>query len=156
MDLLIFILNYLQVKCINVINTYITAPVEEKIWTNIGPKFGLDTGKRSLVVRDLYGLKFYGYPFWAHLRRCMHVLGYEPCLADPNLWIKSEVRPNERYEYYSYILCYLYHIMVVHHAASIILTRIDKYLTLKASSIGETDIYLGAKLRKMTLPNGVW
>ena len=47
-------------------------------------------------------------------------------------------------------------ILIVHHAASGILDRIDKYFTLKPSSIGEPDIYLGAKPRKMKLPNDVW
>ena len=46
--------------------------------------------------------------------------------------------------------------MVIHHAASRILTRIDKYFTLKPYSIGESGIYMGAKLRKTMLPNGFW
>ena len=46
--------------------------------------------------------------------------------------------------------------MVIHHTVSRILLRIDKYFTLKPSSIGETVIYLGANFIKMTLPNGVW
>ena len=46
--------------------------------------------------------------------------------------------------------------MVVHHDSLGILERIDKYSTLKPTLIGDPDIYLGAKLRKMNLPNGVW
>ena len=46
--------------------------------------------------------------------------------------------------------------MVIHYAVSRILTRIDKYCTLKNYSIGDPDIYLGEKLRKMTLPNVDW
>ena len=70
--------------------------------------------------------------------------------------MKPEVRPDDHYEYYSYILCDVDDIMVVHHDAMSILERIDKYFTLKPTSIGDPDIYLGAKLRKMNLPNGVW
>ena len=33
---------------------------------------------------------------------------------------------------------------------------IDKYFTLKLSSIGDLNIYLGDKLRKMMLPNVIW
>ena len=33
--------------------------------------------------------------------------------------------------------------------------KIDKYFKMKEGSIGDPDIYLGAKLRKNTLPNGV-
>ena len=46
--------------------------------------------------------------------------------------------------------------MVVRHIVSSILTRIHKFFTLKLYSIGRTDIYLGVKLRKMTLPKGIW
>ena len=46
--------------------------------------------------------------------------------------------------------------MFVHRDALSILERIDKYFALKPTSIGDPYIYLGAKLRKMQLPNGVW
>ena len=109
-----------------------------------------------LIVRALYGLNSAGAAFHAHLAKCMQGLGYEPCLADPDLWMKPEVRPDDHYEYYSYILFYVDYIMIVHHDALSILEKIDKYFTLKPTSIGDPDIYLGAKLRKMNLPNGVW
>ena len=34
--------------------------------------------------------------------------------------------------------------------------RLDKYFKLKPGSLGDPDIYLGAKLRKMQMHNGVW
>jgi hypothetical protein len=37
-----------------------------------------------------------------------------------------------------------------------ILDRINGYMPLKPSSVGDPDIYLGAKLRQSCLPNGVW
>ena len=50
-------LNDLQVKYGDVLNTYITAPVTEFIWTTLGTKFGDDQVKTEFVVRALYGLK---------------------------------------------------------------------------------------------------
>ena len=70
--------------------------------------------------------------------------------------MKREVRPDDNFFYYSYILCYVDDILVVHHAPKGILDEIDKFFKLKPASIGDPDIYLGAKLRKMTLNNGVW
>ena len=46
--------------------------------------------------------------------------------------------------------------MVIHIDSLSILKKIDKYSTLKPLSIGEPDIYLGVKLMKMTMANGVW
>ena len=76
LDLLIAALNDLEVKCGDVMNVYTTDPIEEKIWTTLGPKFGPDTGKRSLVVRSMYGLKSTGYASRVHLGRCMQGLVY--------------------------------------------------------------------------------
>ena len=75
-------LNALEVKCGDVLNAYITTPVEEKVWTTIGPEFGANSGKRALIVRALYGMKSDGAAFCAHLGKFMQGLGYEPCLTD--------------------------------------------------------------------------
>jgi hypothetical protein len=56
-------LNDLEVKVGNVLNTYITAPVMEKVWTILGPGFGHDSGKSAVIVRALYGLKSAGAAF---------------------------------------------------------------------------------------------
>ncbi len=56
-------LNDLEVKAGNVLNAYITAPVKEKVWTILGPEFGLDSGKSAIIVRALYGLKSTGAAF---------------------------------------------------------------------------------------------
>ena len=37
-----------------------------------------------------------------------------------------------------------------------VLDRINRHLPLKPTSVGDPDIYLGAKLRETQLPNGVW
>ena len=83
-------------------------------------------------------------------------LGYTSCLADPDLWYKAEVRPDDSFEYYSYILCYVDDILVIHHDSLSVLKRIDSYFTLKSSSVDDPDIYLGAKVTKMNLSNGTW
>jgi hypothetical protein len=44
---------------------------------------------------------------------------------------------------------------MIHHDATAALTEIDHYFKMKPGSIGDPDFYLGAKLRPVTLPNGV-
>ena len=46
--------------------------------------------------------------------------------------------------------------MVIHHDAESVLRRVDKYFNLNPSYIGDPEIYLGDKLNKMRLENGVW
>ena len=85
----------------------------------------------------------------------MYGLGYKPCLADPELWLKPEVRDNG-VDYYSYILCYFCDILVVHHNSSPASDSIDQFTKLKEGSLGDSDIYLGAKFKKVQISNDVW
>ena len=87
-------LNDLEVKASDIQNAYLTAPCEEKIYTVLGPEFGADQGKTAVIVRALYGLKSAGASFGRHLADCMRNLGYEPCKADGDLWIKPMTRPD--------------------------------------------------------------
>ena len=86
--LMIAALNDLEVKSGYILNAYVKAPVTEKVWTTLGPEFGKDSGKTALIVRALYGLKAGGAAFRSHLAKCMEVLGYQSCKADPDLWLK--------------------------------------------------------------------
>jgi hypothetical protein len=139
----------------NVLNAYITAPVMEKVWTILGPKFGHDSGKSDVIVRALYGLKSAGAAFRAHLASFMHQMGYTSCKADPDLWLKAVTRPEDNVHYYAYILCYVDDILCIHHGPMSVMKEINGYLPLKPSSVGDSDIYLGAKLKETGLPNGV-
>lgn len=154
--LLMAALNDLEVKVGDVLNAYITAPITEKVWTVLGPEFGIDTGKTAVIVRALYGLKSAGAAFRAHLASFMRQMGYTSCKADPDLWYKAETRPTDNFRYYAYILCYVDDILCMHHDPMTILDRINGYMPLKPSSVGDPDIYLGAKLKQTRLPNGVW
>ncbi len=154
--LLMAALNDLEVKIGNVLDAYITAPVTEKVWTVLGPKFGNDAGKTAIIVRALYGLKSAGAVFRTHLSSFMRQMGYTSCKADPDLWFKAETRPVDNFKYYAYILCYVNDILVMHHDSMTILDKINGYMPLKPSSVGDPDIYLGAKLRWTRLKNGVW
>ena len=152
-DLTLSALNDREVKCGDVLNAYITAPVKEKIWTYLRPEHGNDEGKKPIIVRALYGLKSSGASFRAHLCECMSALGYKPFLTDPDIWLKAHNQDD--IDSYSYILCYVDDIMVIHHEARPILDRIDKFMKLKESSVGDPDIYLGAKLKKVHMDNDV-
>ena len=122
-------LNDLEVKCGDVLNSYITSPVKYKIWTYLGPDHGEDEDKKAIIVRALYGLKSSGANFRAHLCECMAALEYKPCLSDPDIWLTAQHRGG--IDSYSYIFCYVDDIMVIHHYSRPILDRIDKFMYLK-------------------------
>jgi hypothetical protein len=136
-------------------NAYLTAPITEKVWTVLGPEFGDDAGKHALIVRALYGLKSAGADFRNHLAACMNHLGWHPCRDDIDLWMKAETRPDDGVSYWAYILIYVDDILCVHHDPGAPLAKLDEYLKTKEGSIQVPTFYLGAKLKKTVLPNGV-
>ena len=69
--------------------------------------------------------------------------------------INQKSGPPDGHKYYSYILLYVDDVMCIHHDGVGALNLIDKYFHMKEGSIGDPDMYLGAKLRKTILPNGV-
>ena len=91
-------------------------------------------------MRDLYGFNSAGAAFWNHLGDCMHYLGFLPCTADLYLWMKPMVRPDDRFNYYAYVLIYVDDVMVIHNDAESALRTIDKYFKIKPSSISDPDI----------------
>ena len=136
-------------------NAYITAPVTENLWTVLGPEFGEYSGRKAIVVRALYGLESAGAAFRNHLADYMNQLGFLPCTSDLDLLMKTMVRSDDGFNYYAYFLIDVDDVMFIHHDAKSVLSRIDKYFKLKTISIGDPEIYLGAKLKKTRPENGV-
>jgi hypothetical protein len=85
----------------------------------------------------------------------MPQMGYTSCKANPDLWLKAMTRSEDNVCYYAYILCYVDDILCTHHDPMSVMNEINKYLPLKPNSVGDPDIYLGAKLKETQLPNGV-
>ena len=73
------------------------------MWTVLGKEFGADQGKKDIIVRALYGLKFSGAAFHAHLTDCIMSIGYTPCRGENDLWMKPDIEPDGD-KYYRYIL----------------------------------------------------
>jgi hypothetical protein len=69
----------------------------------------------------------------------MRDLGYEPCLADPDLWWKANVRA-DRHEYYEYVLLYVDDVLVISHKPHEVLRQINKFFPLKKGSAGPPNI----------------
>ncbi len=64
----------------DIMNAKVTALYKETIWTTIGSEFRKDKGKKTIIVRVLYGLKSADQTFWEHLADYMYSLSYKSCL----------------------------------------------------------------------------
>ena len=137
------------VKALDVINTYVMAPNREKIWRVLGPEFGDDACKSAIIVRAFYSLKSAGASFRSHLTQSMQELRCHFCYADSDLWMNTEYRPEDKMEYYFYILCYVDDILCIHHDPNV-LNKLNGCLPLKYGLVGSPDIYLGTNLKHAT------
>ena len=125
-----------------------------KVHTTLGTEFGENKGKTAIIVRALYGLASSAASFRNHLVDCMSHLGYKSCLEDPDCWYKPDVREEDKFKYYSYVLLYVGDCICIHHSAEEELNKIDKFFKMKAGSLWDQDIYLGAKAKPMNMNNG--
>jgi hypothetical protein len=69
--------------------------------------------------------------------------------------MKAETRPDDGVSYWAYILIYVDDILCVHHDPGSPLAKLDEYFKIKECSIQVPTFYVGAKLKKTALSNGV-
>jgi Reverse transcriptase (RNA-dependent DNA polymerase) len=154
---LIAALNDLDIMSCDLENAYLNAPCREKIWFEGGIECGEDQGKVCVVVRSLYGLKSAGAAFRSSLAQIIQDLGYESSKADPDVWIRKAVR-NDGHDYYEMLFVYVDDILALSHKAKDIIKEITTFYKAKEGSIKPPELYLGANISKMQLPDGreVW
>ena len=86
----------------------------------------------------------------------MEFLNFKSCLADPDVWMRQAIKSDGN-TYYEYILLYVDDALVVsENAESILQNELRRYFHLKEESIGPPTVYLGGRVCKVQLENGVW
>ena len=85
----------------------------------------------------------------------MRHLKFEPCLADPDVWMRPAKKADGT-EHYEFVLLYVDDALCIsENAENILRNEIGRYFKLKEPSIGPPRLYLGGHMRKITLENGV-
>ena len=146
--LMLAALNGLDVRTCDIQNAYLTAPCREKVWTYAGEEFGSEKGSIMIVVRALYGLKSSGAAFRAHLAERLYEMGFKPSKADPDVWMRPDVK-EDKSEYYEYVLVYVDDCMAISMDAIGVLKEIQETFKLKGDKMEKPDMYLGARLEQM-------
>jgi hypothetical protein len=150
--LMIATLNGLQVLCADVQNAYLNAPTNERCYTTAGPEFGRErVGRPVLIVRALYGLRSSGARWRDHLAETIRNMGFKACLADPDVWMRPNTRP-DGFKYWEYILVYVDDLLVVSHDAQSVMDKLAEHYTLKPGSVRAPTEYLGSDVKPFTIP----
>ena len=106
-----------------------------------------------IVVRALYGIKSSDAAFIALLAETLYDIGYTPSKADPDVWLRSSVKP-DGFKYYKMILCYFNDVLNISHDAMNTMKGIQHKLKLKDDNIAEPENYLRTGLSKIMTVNG--
>ena len=86
----------------------------------------------------------------------MEHLQFKPCKADLDVWMRKVVNSTDDTEYWEYILLYVDDALCCSMSAKDVLEKeLGKFWTLKKNSVGPPNLYLGNKVSKVTLENGV-
>jgi hypothetical protein len=150
-------LNGLDMMACDLENAYLNAPCMEKIWFEGGLECGSDKGKVCVVVHALYGLKSAGALWHVTLAQALRDIGFVSTIADPNVWIRPEAR-KDGHEYYEMLLVYVDNVLAISHEPKVLIDAIGEYYKVKPGSDKEPNIYLGANVEKLQMPDGreVW
>ena len=110
-----------------------------------------------IVVRALYGLKYVGSSWRAALAQVFKYLYLVSTLADPYVWIHQAVC-EDGFKYYEILFVYVDDILAVLHKATDVIKEITAFYRAKEGSIKPQDIYLGANIMKVQMPDSceVW
>jgi len=149
---LIAALNDLQILSADIGNAYLNAPNREKVYAIAGKEFGSKAGQLVIIVRALYGLKSAGAAWRSHLASSLIALGYQSCLADPDIWMRPAVK-NDNSEYYEYLAIYVDDTLCISSDPLQTMTSISKMYRLKDNSIATPTTYLGAQVVQYKLPD---
>ena len=138
-------------------NAYLNADNKKKVWLRAGPEFGSIKGKCFIVKRALYGLKLAGASFRSFLSGKLDELGFESCVADPDVW-RWHAGKFDNTEYHEYFLTYVDDLIVISENAVKVLKTLSREVKVQNDLIEAPSTYLGAKLSypKKKLEDGLF
>ena len=89
-------LNHLKIWATDIGNAYLEAYTSEKVYIIGGPEFKDREGHILVINKALYGLRSSGARWHDRFADCVRELGFFPCKAEPDIWMR---RKDNVYEY---------------------------------------------------------
>jgi len=142
--------NNMEVCMSDIGNAYVHAKTLELVFAIAIAPFGEDEGCIVIIVKALYGLKTSGAAWHAFLADTLNSVGYTPCRADTDVWMKQRSKPAGG-KYWEYLLVFTDDILCVSHDARDVMVKLEQMFKLKGGK-GEPTTYLGATIGKHKVP----
>jgi Reverse transcriptase (RNA-dependent DNA polymerase) len=89
-------LNKLELWATDIGNAYLKATTSKKVYIIAGSEFGDLKGHVLVINKALYGLQTLGKRWHEQLANCLRDLGFQPCVVEPDIWLRVN---HDVYEY---------------------------------------------------------
>ena len=139
-------LNDLQVWSTDIGNAYLEAMTSEKVYVIAGPEFGELEGHILVISKALYGLRSSGARWHDKFADCLRDLGFIPCKAEPDIWLR------ERNNKYEYVAVYVDDLAIVMHDPTEFVKILEEKYEFKLKGTGPISVHLGMNFHRD--PNG--
>jgi len=133
-------LNGLQLWAADVGNAYLEALTKEKVYVIAGPEFGELEGHILLIHKALYGLRTSGARWHEHFADTLRDLGFTPCKADPDVWMKNCG------SHYEYICVYVDDLAIAMRNPQEFIDVLVNDCGYKLKGVGPMEYHLGADI----------
>ena len=130
-------LNGLDTMVGDITSAYLEAETTERVCFTAGPEFGALEGHTFIIFKALYGLRTSGKSWHSRFSDTLRDLGYFPCKADPDIWIKD---CDTQYEY---VCVYVDDIMHMSKNPQAFFDALKTKYNYKLAGVGEPSYHLG-------------
>jgi hypothetical protein len=121
----------------NIGNAYLEAYTAEKLFIVAGPEFGELEGHMLIISKALYGLRTSGLHWHEQFSQCLREMGFEPCKAEPDIWMRRVDNLHE------YIAVYLDDLCISSKDPKAITDMLTEQYGFKLKGTGLIDYHLG-------------
>jgi hypothetical protein len=130
-------LNGMTTKVADIGNAYLEAYTREKVYIVVGEGFGELSGHTLIIEKALYGLRSSGARFHEKFVDTLRDLGYSPCKADPDVWLK------DCGTHYEYVCVYVDDLMVMGKNPDEFFKSLTDDYGYKLKGVGDPAFHLG-------------
>ena len=135
-------LNQLETWATDIGNAYLEAKTSEKLYIVAGAEFGDLQGHVLVIDKALYGLRTSGKRWHERLSDCLRDLGFQPCIAEPDIWL----RPGQ--DCYEYIGVYVDDLAIVAKDPQEIIDKLTDTHKFKLKGTGPMSFHLGCDYKR--------
>ena len=130
-------LNGLEVWSTDIGNAYLEAMTSEKVYIIAGPEFGDLEGHILVIHKALYGLRSSGARWHDRFADCLRDQGFQPCKAEPDIWMRP------RNGVYEYVAVYVDDLAITMKDPQEFISVLENKYKFKLKGTGPIDVHLG-------------